>query len=375
MRMNKSMMAAIGASLAVTACAGTPDMTISYKLPKTTGQITASQIISCDVENNQIVVSNVATDFNYVASTDPKDRWAVNVRDLDGPLSNLEAEFNFHADGRLKGVNSTTTGEAAEYLKTAISIAKSAVVPFAFDLDGSKSGDAEVESKAELSFCDYINHNAKNKDGSPVRSKSLIFNSAIHLDKLLAGDEVRFINDGRTQDILSAIEGKDFPDGLGMVTATLVRKTAPDAGLTGCVTPVCIEEDQDSVLLKLRAPLEADVEVKFAVVRASGDASSNMVLPVQLMQEGTDYFVPMPRSAFFGKSSFELALNEAGVPTKIGFGKETGAAQPLGVGKAALDAFAAPTSSDKANALKAESELIIQRQRLLRCQAEPATCS
>jgi hypothetical protein len=94
----------------------------------------------------------------------------------------------------------------------------------------------------------------------------------------------------------------------------------------------------------------------------------------EVAQLGTLYSLPIPKAVLFGKLQLSLALAESGALTTLQYSKQT-AAPSMATGGQDVSARLAPeTAAQKAADLKAESDIIAQQQRLVRCQADPAKC-
>ena len=130
----------------------------------------------------------------------------------------------------------------------------------------------------------------------------------------------------------------------------------------------------DNVLLHLQQP----GIVGITAVGEGNDCDSGNDFwagKVLVAQIGTPYSVPIPKAAIFGKQEFAITIEESGVVSKIQYAKDTGAAQGLAVAGSLLDEFEKDSASEKANAIKAEADLIAAQQRLIRCQTNPANCT
>ena len=108
-------------------------------------------------------------------------------------------------------------------------------------------------------------------------------------------------------------------------------------------------------------------------VRSGDDAIAERTLTVPAPGA---WRLPLPAAILLGRQDMSLTLSDAGAVTSLHYGK-SGASAGLAAGfyaGAASLAAGAPTPSDAVAALKAQSDLIVQQQRLLLCQARPADC-
>ena len=91
-------------------------------------------------------------------------------------------------------------------------------------------------------------------------------------------------------------------------------------------------------------------------------------------QLGTDYVVPVPRAAMFGKQGFGVAFQESGALGSIQYVSNSGAASALGAANSLVTIAEGETTAAKAASIKAEADVIIQQQRLIVCVADPKSC-
>lgn len=360
-------------------CASTPDVGITYYLPKSDGALVVTRTLRCDVANNLIVASAVTPRVEQSANT--ADRWTIRLAELDSIFANADPKFQLYPDGRLKGLNTSSTGQAGEILKSAISLAGSvlgAAGVLRFDTSGAP-GPQEL-------LCDYINSNKKDQTGTKDRSQSLVLTFGGNLD-LAKGAETPSADlkaTPYTEVALFQITNIIGPNHLGLVGARMMLKQESGAGTNEppakCAPEIsgapvtCRTSRPDDILIKLRRARGADIAVTLGKNVQPFGFYETLNTSVQLSQHGEPYYVPIPKAALFGKQTFTLSVSESGAITEIGYGKETGAGQVLGVGKAVFDQLAPTTAADKVAATKAEADLIAQQQRLARCQADPATC-
>jgi hypothetical protein len=80
-------------------------------------------------------VSSVTATTTYSADTSAK--YSVAYSSLDGPLSNADIAISTQDDGRLTGINATSTGQGDVIVKDAISVATS-VAPLLFGASAGK---------------------------------------------------------------------------------------------------------------------------------------------------------------------------------------------------------------------------------------------
>ena len=146
--------------LLASGCAKTPDISVNYFLPKSDLQLKVFRTVACDAAKNPVVASTVMPTVSHVADMDtPK---SIKVAELDGFLSNSNLEFEFYEDGRLKGINTTSTGQGEPILKSAISLVASAL-SHGIMMAPAPVPNGTTENNGEEGPCDYIQKTAQGK--------------------------------------------------------------------------------------------------------------------------------------------------------------------------------------------------------------------
>lgn len=336
-------------------CASTPDLTVSYFLAKSELQLEVIRTVTCNASNNLIVATTVKPTVSHMADTGASK--TIEIAKLDSLLSHSDLKFEFYEDGRLKGVNTTSTGQGETILKSAISlVATASILSKDKRKNGEQNGNKWPEKIAQA--CNYINGGTSER----TKTMTLKFEGSIPAEPKSCETKL---------DIKPTAETAIHMEILGAALGKIIVKTEsviPDIWMErGSST------DND-VLLTLRQP----ANVKVMVSMGEGGAPSTKDSwsgSYAIAQYGTEYQIPVPKAAVFGKQTFNLAVAPSGAMTKIGYTKAPGVAQAIGVGQNVLDTFG-PTSATAARTaeLKAEANLIAAQQRLVRCRADPATC-
>ena len=340
-------------------CANTPDLTVSYFLAKSELQLEVIRTVTCNASNNLIVATTVKPTVSHMA--DMGESKTIEIAKLDGLLSDSDLQFEFYEDGRLKGVNTTSTGQGETIIKSAISLAVggAAVAFFAYDdnkNNGKQNGNAWLNKIAEA--CNYINGNKSKR----TETITLKFEGSIPAEPKSCETKL---------DIKPVAETAIHIETLGAVLGKIVAKTES-------VTPdIWMERGSSTdndVLLTLRQPANVKVMVSMGKDGAPGTQDS-WSGNYTMAQCGTEYQIPVPKAPVFGKQTFSLSVAPSGAMTKIGYTKAPGVAQAIGVGQNALDTFGpTPTAAAQTAELEAEANLITAQQRLVRCRADPTTC-
>jgi hypothetical protein len=154
---------------------------------------------------------------------------------------------------------------------------------------------------------------------------------------------------------------------VGKVCAHVVNEIESPVPRTG-YTP-----QSDDILLHVREPALLKIEIVAGGNPSCGEKSI-WKESVPVAQLGTEYTLPLPKPTVFGKRAFVAAFAESGSLQSVEFVSNTGAGQLVNVVSAAQTAAKLQTIAEKADAIKAEADLIAQQQRLTACLAKPADC-
>lgn len=328
-------------------CSTVPEVAYHYYPARALAFASVVQTVDCTADKQALVIVNtpeVKTQYEADRTSGPV---TINFRQKTEAFSDNSRTFTFFSDGRLKSVNATSTGQGEAILKSVISLV-GAVAPL--------GGGGDTRAAAPLPECTVI---ANWGGGKPV---TLNYRASIDFNSQ---------TDAGTPFPISPA-----PDSAAL--HSLLRARLPI--LQGSITPSASEwagasfdpsahSRKNHVYLKLRKVRNAQLDL-----RAQGQKiwSGNVIVP-DARKEG-EYVLAIPHAALFGEQSFALTLTEAGAIDTITYGKKTGAAGPLNVLTAAATAAAPDGAAARAAELKAESDLIVQQQRLARCRAQPDQC-
>jgi hypothetical protein len=332
----------IVASTVLTAgCASVPDVTYQYYPAKAEAVAKVSQSVDCTTDKTGVVVVNTPTVLTQYSADYSGNPLTIKFDQRRADLADNTATVSFFPDGRLKSINAESTGQGEAFLKSMISLI-SAATP----LGGG--GNALVE----LPECTDI--------GRWGAGKAVTLNYQALIDYSKEG-RVSLEPTADSKALYELIKGR-----LPVLQAQVEYRSAPWAGVSFDQTAA---RKRDHVFVPLRKVRNAEVKLS-----ASGQTiwTGNSIVPAT--GQAGSYSLPIPKAALFGKQSFALTINEAGAIETITYGKTTGATAPVNVLGAAATAAAPETTAAKAAELKAESDLIVQQQRLARCRAKPDQC-
>lgn len=329
----------LAVAVTLTACAHTPPVRMQYYHSRADLGLKVTRTVACDAQNYPIVANVVTPTIRYSA-----DRGAgpesISVAGLRGPLTDTDLKFEFQEDGRLKGVNATTTGQGEVILKSAFSFFGAVLA-----VDG---GDVPVPA-----LCAQIK---TWNEGKPI---TLTFEGTLDLGRRVE-DRLELEPDAASQRYALILQ-----EAVGRVCA---RVSSVQAG----TVPVLYTPQGDDVLLPLRQPGLGTV----LVTAGRGESCGSQIWAgtVAAGQIGVEYSLPIPRAAAFGKQTFVVAVNESGSLGSVQYAHTSGVGQAFNAATAGLDLVDGQTAAQKAAELKAEADLIAAQQRLVACRANWAGC-
>ncbi len=326
-------------SIILGGCANTPDVTLGYYLPKSSISFRVIRTIACDADDNPIVATGVTPTVKH--SADMSSRRTLALSGVRGTFSDSDVKLEYHEDGRLSGVNASSTGQGESILKTAITLATAV-----FAIDGG--------TRAYPDECADIKTYG---GGKPL---TITYEGSVDLTK--GQDDAQNL----APDTASAYYADHFKAILGGVCAFMAGSITPQP-------PAQYQAKSRDVLLHLRQPGTAKIKLTAGPINGCGGAEiwNDSVPAAQL---GTPYTLPIPAAALFGKQQFAVGITESGALKNVQYSSNTGAGQVFNIGSTALTALQGDTTAQKVAEAKAEADLIAQQQRLVGCLADPTTC-
>lgn len=337
----------------LTGCATTPDTTINYYLAKSSVKFTVLRTIACNTRSHVVMSHAVTPVVSHSADkADKESRLEIDTSALKGAFSDADLLVTFYDDGRLKSLNTSTTGQGEPVFKTAITIATLFLA-----LEGSPT--------PYPSECKLI---AKIGEGKPVTLK---YGGMVDL----TNGELQTI----PPEAASEYYHRELISAIGPILVQVGDRNTPKRP---------IEPETDSEAASAEPSLSSNSSftdsrsaliarepalVRFELVTPkSSEPLWSGSLPVA--QLGIRYELPIPNPGMFGKRQVAATFAESGSLTSIHFLSNTGAGQALNVVNSGLTGFAPKTTAEKAAEVQAEADLIAQQQRLVRCLAEPEAC-
>lgn len=356
--MKPNQMLIAGFALATAACAGYPDVSMNYYLAKPVVDVKVTRTLACNSANDVLIANSAQFTVRHVA--DEAAKYSIPLDYFDGSLADSTLTVDWYDDGRLKGVNATSAGKGSEVIKQAVALADGISLMKLFD-PGLKEG-----RQLNSDLCTVVNN------GQPAGKNVLALEyggtsedlSAINLDPLPA-----------TLAVFDRFKGLPKPIYLNDVLGTselAVTLGAPRSAFSGH-TPSDSNNLTDAVAIR---PI-----VRATMIVSSSGSDGRPGTQYELSETATiadirasAEFVPFVSPSLFGKKAFKIALSESGAVTSLSYEKETTADDVLTLANDIDSSTSGATAADKVAEAKAEADLIVQQQRLLKCRADPANC-
>ncbi|HEX3097500.1 MAG TPA: hypothetical protein VHQ02_07260 [Usitatibacter sp.] len=323
------------AVLACAGCAQLPDATIHYYLARTTVGFKAVRTVACTAEGKLVSATTVTP--TVVHAADRSETLALPLAQLKSRFVDGDLKVDLYDDGRLKGVNATATGEAEPILKAAMAIAETvAAVP----LDVARDRNAACDVKA------------------PNRKpRTLTYEGEID------------VSASGPQPLQPDPDAKELLDTVGGVCAYVEKITEPPTAFEYAPAP-------GDAVIRVRPPGVARVVVRAGNLRSFCNADPPVwkgdIAAAQLGR-GHEYALPVPKPPLFGKQVFAATFQESGALSSVQYSSTAGTGSTLDTLGAGISGITGAAAA-RATQLKAESDLIEQQERLVRCRADPSTC-
>ena len=334
----------MGCAVVLAGCAHTPPVDVTYFLAQSEASFKVIRTVACDDGDNAIVATTVTPTVRHSADRKTGAQ-TLSLAALKGAFSDTDVKFDFYEDGRLKGVNASSTGQGESIFKSAISLLTAAAA-------------------GELPRDNLPGECAKIKKWGGGKPLTLTYEGGIDLAK----DPLK------TAQLLSPEAGSvyyanELKQALGDVCAAVTSRGATSTSAPAQYAP----SKEGEPLLTLRQPGHATVSI---TAGPPGLCQADPLWSGEVLvgQFGQSYVLPLPRPAAFGKQVFSVAVAESGAITSLQYASNTGAGQVLNLAGSAWTAAQGTTDAQEAAALKAEADVIAAQQRLVQCKANPETC-
>jgi hypothetical protein len=305
--------AAITAGLfALSGCANLPNVAVTYYPPIAHVTVTATQSLDCNKSNTRVFASTTVK----AVSTWTPDRTqprTLHIAELDGAFSDTSLSFTLTEDGRLKGINVQTTGEAAAVISSGITL-------------GTALATVAAQAHGRPTVCNVIADWGK---GKPV---TVVWRAELASPPNLVPGNIPFSPSPESQDVANALVGYSLPQ---MELALRIDRVAE------MVPPVVDLGSSDVAELDLNKTAQVDISV---LENQNAVWAQAFILPI-----AGRYTVPVPKSKLFGADTFTLALSDAGAVTSVTYNKTAGIGAALGAAGSVATAAAPPPASSPAS--------------------------
>ena len=387
----------VAAALAVAGCGTIPDLTVNYYFPRAKSQFAVTQTVGCSPKvagQHRIIrsVISVSQTTTYGADLDWKSddgsvrQGHLSYRAFRGTFSDADANVALTPDGRLAGVNASSTGQGDAIIKNLVTLAGTVAL---FAAPPGAGFVATVEDRA----CDQIDKYAAVPsaagDSKAASLLTLSYSLAVNYKVSTGSDPVVVVDsvsspgyDGQPGNLASISlvpdpASKPAYDALKAVLGdrmnTVLKVTSTKASLRvmSPTSPTTVKTS-DGVALELNKVGIVNLEID----GHAGDLlQSSQVwgaaLPVPMQET---YQVPIPSPATFGKTAFGIALSDYGSITTLHYGETSGAPDATDAMGQIAKALQPKSPEDQATALKGQADLIAQQQRLIGCEVAPTNC-
>ena len=333
--LSRTAIGVLVACIAVCGCASTPDVTLIHYLPSSEVEIKVDRLLTCTDESRIIEVSDVSHSTKYMADYNlPKP---LSLSSIDGTFADADLKFEFYDDGRLKGINATTTGKGEAIFKSVMPLISMA----AFDASEDPNKPACDEIKKLAGQADVLTISYRKK-------LTIAHNATTWIEPVLS----------------SSVAAGKLKQHIGEVCTVVTKR--------GVLKAPTMATGQPGMALDLVQPGIAVV----TVMTGSEPNCDRSVLwngDFLAPQFGAPYQIMIPKAAVFGKQEFEIAVGESGTLTSVKYGKTNGVSEALVVVNSAA-AELQKTDAERTQEANNESDRIKALTRLAKCKADPASC-
>lgn len=337
----------------ISGCATIPAVTAEYRLAETTLQFRVTRTIGCSAgaAKELIIADTVTPVVTHRGGAAINAKKSLNLRAFSALWANGDIKFEVHPDGRLKSVNSTATGQAQPILDAAIKFA-TGTGGFKASMFENGCGDIHqgfADKTVTITFTtDPFTPQGSMTGDIPVEGIPL---------KPDPASERLYKKYGHYFDVFCVTNKKD------VVRHEPIGK--PD------LPPGHIGLDARHPALVQYSIVQGGKINQNSSITCGDEAIWSATIPIA--QAGTDYTIPIPNPPWFGKQTFAVAFDESGALATLQYAQESGAASSFSSALAAYEA-GHTTNAERTAALKAETDLIAAQQKLVKCQADPASC-
>lgn len=402
-----SMLLAVAMTLA--ACASTPNVVQYYYFPKAATQLTVTQTFACPISttankspSNLSVVATVSQSTAYTADHG-QSTGVVDFGATSGALSDTDMTVNLSDDGRLTGINSSSSGEGDKIAQEIITLAAVAGVG---GVAAAENGQVLRKQPCDVIREHFGGDSTKNPPtaivtytinllygqpapapapapqgptatGGPADTPDTILleadpstNAVIPANESGFQKTLTIQPDASSQALLHELEQSqlngsnlfEFEVSIAGSSREVVGAKLKDS--TTSSSPSSIKLNQVSIV-----DLEVDGPAPDPKAPAISIWKTQVAVPERLY-----YDLPIPTGAVFGKTQFSLSLAGAGSISKLEYGTTSGSTDAADLAGAIAKSAKGPSAAQEASAVQAKADLVYENQRLAICKATPASC-
>lgn len=350
--MNAKHALGVIATLLFTGCATVPDVTVRY--PKVTWQARASVIVTvgCNAAGDDLRYARMAAispSYSRDLGAEPLE---FRVRDLERKAADIDFSASFTDDGRLRGINHSSTGQGEAVFRSIASLDSALTLAGISTLTFSNGMNQPRRTPIQELCADVLRWG----DGKPV---SLTFTATLRPEHL----------GGEPISLKASTDSEQMANSLSRFLPVYEAQVSID---TNSKMPQSIQSDEDTERF-VPLHLQETIRIVTTIKETRTDPAGTKVLaaPGFLAPSASIYAVHIPKPALFGRQGFSIGLGDAGNVTSISFGQSSGTSPSL---NAAVSAIGMSTESAETAAMKAEADLIAAQQRLVACRTRPEAC-
>ncbi len=334
------------ATALLTGCASVPNVTYNYYPVRWSSSVTVTQTLGCTSTGDDVLVMHAYSVSTSYSSDLDKPPYGIKIKDIDRFFADTDFTMTLTDDGRLRGINQSSTGQGEGIVKSAVALVSALkAVPLSSFLEGTD------KSAPTAKDCKDIDKWGGNK---PIT----IMYRANFSEKDI----------GKSVPVEVSSESEALYQRLsGFLPSFTVKIDRADQVKEVLSRPVSVANDSDTVPLTLQKIGSLGIQIV-----QTGSANEKMVYSARVLTPRQEtYTLPIPKAALFGKQNISLVLSDAGAVTSIGYGKTVGISGALNaMGTLANTQTAATEAADA----KAQADLIAQQQRVMLCRTKPDQC-
>ncbi|MGA7437243.1 MAG: hypothetical protein WBW32_03835 [Luteibacter sp.] len=337
-------------------CASVPAVT--YQYAPATGELTATavQSLACNKEGTRLFTASAPATITASYHADgSRAPWTLVAHDANSATSDTDLTIERWDDGRLKSINSVSTGQGEAIVKAAVAVAGFVV-----------GSDGAATKRTKLPACKRLAEFAGKDD-----VVSITFSLRVELSSLLQAAPGQpgpaLIPSGTSKIIVDALNSKS-PES-PVVVAPILQVQIPQFDTVPAVSTRPCTQGSDYCL--------ALQHIKVVTVQVRDQSGQDLGSAQVIVPDGDParaWTLPIPRPASFGKSTFALSVAESGAVTMTRYAKEAGTAGALNAISSAADQYGPKNNADKLAEMKTKNDLVAETNRTALCAAKPDEC-